>query len=187
MERRVVGAGWVVFVVVGSCIGLGKRAPKTSIAPTPTAGAVSELLETPGSSDASRASSPPEAPPQPVAERPKVEPLLLDTDTDEPRSIWPGDRQGIDSAFLEIMPEIRVCYSSWLQTNPELKGKITLRMGIGAADTDADYAVVTDVAIKDSTLEHAWLEGCIQSLASELMFEEGTRLTVNYPLLLSPG
>lgn len=103
--------------------------------------------------------------------------------------IWALDREGITGAMAEARPEIKRCYEQWLADNPGLAGKMVATMVIEAAEEGAEVAKVHSVDLKDSELDHPFLEGCVLNAMEELRFENPTgdtgRLTVNYPFLFS--
>lgn len=94
------------------------------------------------------------------------------------------DRTGIQSAIRETLPEMRDCYESWLQQNPELGGTLQLSFQIVAADGGG---VVQNIAILDGGVGHRVFEGCVANVFSGLEFEEpeGQPMSVTYPLVFA--
>ncbi len=106
--------------------------------------------------------------------------------------IYTPDQTGIRSAVREKIPEIKDCYESWLKMSPKLAGKITFSFAILATDADGGLdpeglARVDEVVIKDSTMRHTFMEGCVADVFNGLRFERpsGDRMDVTYPLSFS--
>lgn len=112
--------------------------------------------------------------------------------TDAGLQIFTPDSSGIRSAVREKIPEIKDCYESWLKMSPKLAGKLTFSFAILSTDTDggldpSGLARVGEVTLRDSTMRHPFMEGCVADVFSELRFQrpEGGRMDVTYPLAFS--
>jgi len=103
----------------------------------------------------------------------------------DPTLVFAADRDGIRGAVDESTEAIRDCYSSWLRTQPNLSGKLTVQFSLVSDPSDPDFAQVRNVELQDSELGHVFMEGCVASLFEDLQFEapEGGELTVRYPLV----
>ncbi|MFT7578450.1 MAG: hypothetical protein ACI9MR_000108 [Myxococcota bacterium] len=101
------------------------------------------------------------------------------------RLIYATESEGIRAAMDSAKPAIRECYAGWLKANPDLAGRLVVTFTLALREDPApneDWAVVTNVAIPDSSLDHGFLEGCVKNAVSELRFEvpEGA-LQISYP------
>jgi len=106
------------------------------------------------------------------------------TDAD-PTLVFSPDREGIQGAVNESLPQIKDCYQSWLQVRPDLSGRVMVQFVIAGDAEDPDFSEIRDVTLKDSELGHTLMEGCVASLFEELQFEApdgGGEVAVNYPL-----
>lgn len=115
--------------------------------------------------------------PSPTTEVPGAEPS---------RMVWSVDREGIQGAVREALPDIRECYSAWLRENPALAGKVTVRFTIEDRDEDGE---VTSAAVVASDVEHPLMEGCVLNVMRGLAFESpgDEPITVSYPIVLMPA
>jgi hypothetical protein len=103
------------------------------------------------------------------------------------RMTWAVDRDGIQGAVREAVPDIRECYEGWLRANPALAGKVTVRFTIASDPDDAERGKVTRAALVASDVAHPLMEGCVLNVMSGLAFEapsDGKPLDVNYPIIL---
>ncbi|MFO0745389.1 MAG: AgmX/PglI C-terminal domain-containing protein [Myxococcota bacterium] len=123
-------------------------------------------------------------------------PAGADVDEDDDRRgfthVYAPDATGIRAAMTEAKPLIAECYAAWLRAHPDLGGKVVVTFTIadpptGSADDDADQARITRVAIADSTVDHALLEGCVMNVAAGLRFDrpDGGTLSVSYPFVFA--
>jgi len=99
------------------------------------------------------------------------------------RMVWSVDRDGIQGAVREAVPDIRECYAAWLRDNPELTGKVTVRFVIEARDERGE---VTSAALVSSDMAHPLMEGCVLNVMRGLAFDAPPdgRVEVNYPFVL---
>lgn len=110
----------------------------------------------------------------------------------QPPIQWPIDTEGISGAVQEGLPEIRDCYKEWLKTNAALKGKVKVQFTIERDKSPEGWQYnrgkVTAVQIKDSTLKHQLLEGCVGSVMANLKFDapQDGKTTVTYPVEFQP-
>jgi len=174
-------------------------APPVAVAGPPRAAAASPPLAPPPPPGAAAA-----APPLPVEARRgegqgegRAEPSSPDDRDEHPRSdsleaqahaadagaIHKLDRDGIQSAIREKLPQIKDCYESWLGMNPQLAGKLVVGFRIVPNDGGTE-GVVGEIAIADGGMGHVAMEGCVMNVMSDMRFEapENGELTVNYPL-----
>jgi hypothetical protein len=118
--------------------------------------------------------------------------VLAPTDGGTAKRFFP-DHDGIREAMKAAIPEIRDCYEQWLQTNPELKGKMTMSFSI--APTDAGAGRVEDLSVASSEIAHLGFEGCVKNVMSGMDFatpyDDGTGepapMKVKYPLVFASG
>lgn len=75
--------------------------------------------------------------------------------------------------------EMEYCYSRELAKNPKLEGKVSFAFEVTAG-------VVSDVSIKQSTLENAEAEACMQVRIEGWLFDPGLSTTVSYPFVFGP-
>jgi hypothetical protein len=96
------------------------------------------------------------------------------------------DREGIRGAVRASLPEIRECYESWLQANPDIGGRIAVKLTVTTSDKEPNTGLVSAVSLGDERIGHAPMEGCILSVFQELRFEapEGGKLDITYPIEL---
>ena len=106
---------------------------------------------------------------------------------DAERMTWSVDRDGIQGAVREALPDIRECYEGWLRANPALAGKVTVRFTIATDADDGERGKVTKAALVASDVGHPLMEGCVLNVMAGLAFEapsDGKPLDVNYPIIL---
>ncbi len=113
-------------------------------------------------------------------------------DAGAPRRFAP-DHDGIREAMRAAVPEIRECYEAWLQTNPDLHGKLVLSYAI--APTDAGEGEVRDLSVSSHDIAHVPFEGCVKNVMAGVQFglpiDDGTGepapMNVKYPLIFALG
>jgi hypothetical protein len=118
--------------------------------------------------------------------------VLVQSDGGGAKRFFP-DHDGIRAAMKSAVPEIRDCYEQWLQTNPELKGKMTMSFSISPPDAGAGR--VEDLAVSSTDIAHLGFEGCVKNVMAGLDFatpyDDGTGepapMQVKYPLTFSSG
>ncbi len=123
----------------------------------------------------------------PAADSQTSTPAPTPTHEGRERMTWSVDRDGIQGAVREAVPDIRECYAGWLRANPALAGKVTVRFTIATDPDDAERGKVTRAALVASDVGHPLMEGCVLNVMSELAFEapaDGKPLDVNYPIIL---
>jgi hypothetical protein len=113
-----------------------------------------------------------------------------------PRTIWSPDRDGIRGAIQENIHELKSCYQAWLRLDPTIEGKIVIEFAIQTADPDdpdapkaedgTALAQVEELGLA-STVEHAFMEGCVSNVFADLWFSppDDGRMEVTYPLVFS--
>lgn len=97
------------------------------------------------------------------------------------------DRDGIQSAIREKLPDIHECYAAWQQQNPALAGRIVVAFEVSA--DNAGTGEVTRVEVLDGGIGHPFMEGCILNAFQELRFDEppgGGSIKVRYPIHFEP-
>lgn len=105
---------------------------------------------------------------------------------------WPIDAEGIRAAVADSLPQIRECYEEWLKTNDAIKGKVKVQFTIELDESpealQKNRGKITAVEIKDSTLKHKLLEGCVGSVMGDLKFDapQNGKTTVSYPIEFQP-
>ncbi len=110
----------------------------------------------------------------------------------QPPAPFPTDREGIRAAIQSKVPEIKECYESWLQANPNLAGKMTISFVIRA--TDGGDGEVQDVGASSSDISHLPFEGCLKNVMAGMRFEapyddSGNlgEMKVRYPFVFASG
>ena len=109
------------------------------------------------------------------------------TDAD-PSLVFAPDAEGIQGAVRESLPGLKECYASWLQTQPDLSGRLLVKFVIGPDPDDAEYGLVRDVVLVDSELGHTFMEGCVARSFEDLQFEApagGEEMDVSYPVVFA--
>lgn len=86
----------------------------------------------------------------------------------------------------EVTPQIQECYDGWIQSNPDMQGKLVVRFTIGR-EAGQPEAKVLDLTLPESELENPLMESCVLQVVSGLRFEvpENGKLVVNYPFRFS--
>ncbi|NDG25755.1 MAG: FHA domain-containing protein [Proteobacteria bacterium] len=91
----------------------------------------------------------------------------------------------INAVVARHRSEIRACYESALQRNPNLRGKVVMAFTIQA------NGIVSSAIPKESTIGDAGLEGCITSKIKTWVFPKPDAPAVTevsaYPFYLNPG
>ncbi|MEZ4317055.1 MAG: AgmX/PglI C-terminal domain-containing protein [Myxococcota bacterium] len=119
-------------------------------------------------------------PPEPTPDGPDAADLAEDP-ADGELFLHPVDKDGIQDAVTEALPEIRECYRTLLESYPDVAGAMTLAFEIS---NQGDRAIVTGVEVVDSTVDSVYMEGCVVTAMEDLPFEplsQGGTLTVRYP------
>jgi hypothetical protein len=109
---------------------------------------------------------------------------LADEEVD-PGTPWPIDADGINGAIRERLGEIKECYDSWLQLDPDLQGKVVVGFVIAEQQ---DLGAIRETTVVESTAgDNTFFEGCVLNVMSDLQFEppEDGEVTVNYPFMFS--
>lgn len=102
------------------------------------------------------------------------------------------DRDGIQAAMRDKLPELKECFEPWQKLNPELGGRITASYKISSetSSDDKSEARIKELYIKDGGLGNDLLDGCVLASFKSLHFETpdgGGEIEVNYPLTFSGG
>lgn len=88
---------------------------------------------------------------------------------------WPPTAGGVREAVESIVPDVERCYRGWLQTNPELQGRTTLRVAIAEADTgqsgEEAGRQITEMSALVDGVEHPEFEACVKNTLVHLQFE----------------
>jgi hypothetical protein len=98
------------------------------------------------------------------------------------------NKDGIKAAIGEKIPELKECYSSWLEANPSLAGKMKVSFTIDTVP-ETGLGGVTQIEIADGGIDHFAMQGCVMNVFKDLRFEapENGPLKVNYPLAFATG
>jgi biopolymer transport protein ExbD len=91
-----------------------------------------------------------------------------------------------DTQFKPILPVAKACYSAALGANPQLSGRLIVRVDVGPEGEIMDTGTVSG----GTTLEDQALVDCIMEKVPALEYPKlGEQKTarVHYPLLFSPG
>lgn len=109
----------------------------------------------------------------------------------------PQVKMGVTTVTAGLPPEViqrivrqnhgrfRLCYENGLRSNPKLAGKVAVRFTIGK-----DGAATGVSVLKDTTMPDANVSACVTRAFAGLSFprpDGGGIVTVNYPILFSPG
>lgn len=104
------------------------------------------------------------------------------TDAD-PSLVFAPDAEGIQGAVRESLQGLKECYTGWLQTQPDLSGRLLVKFVIGPDPDVTEYGLVRDVVLEDSELGHTFMEGCVAGSFEDLQFEApegGEEMNVSY-------
>lgn len=126
---------------------------------------------------------------EPTADPERLRELGIPEDAVEPADAGPLhalDRDGIKGAIGEKLPEIKECYESWLQSNPNLGGKLRVEFQIVEIPGRA-RGKVQAIEIADGGIGHVAFEGCVRNVFDDLRFEapKGGEMRVTYPFAFS--
>ena len=127
----------------------------------------------------------PEAAPAP-AEPPSAEDTpAAETPAETPVGPVMGslEKSIIDAKVKEILPDVKVCYNEGLANQPDLTGKVVIKMVIGK-----DGTVSSAESDPDTTLDSAEVIECITSKIAQLEFPSpkgGGIVIVHYPFVFS--
>jgi len=113
-------------------------------------------------------------------------------DEGELRTIWSVDKEGLDGAVREALPELRECYEEWLKLDPDIAGELLLKFAVGvpldgeAAEDGTPLAAITELRLANTTVGHSMMEGCALNVFSDLWFSppEDGPIWVSYPVVL---
>lgn len=131
--------------------------------------------------------SPAAAPPVVAPEAPSPVAPAAPTEEDEPDPatalVWSPDKEGIQGAVREVIPEIKECYEGWLEADRTLGGTLRVRFSIEVPEGGTE-AQVTNAALLSSDMDHPFMEGCVLNAMSQLRFDppQNGKLDVTYPL-----
>jgi len=92
-------------------------------------------------------------------------------------------KEEVEGVIRSNLPQIKACYESSLQTNPNLKGRIMTSFEIGA------NGKVGRSEIANSTLNHPPTEQCVAQSIRQWQFpipRGGGNVRVTYPFTLGP-
>ncbi len=112
----------------------------------------------------------------------------LDEEHAVPEVLFPTSKDGINDAIREELPEIRECYQSWLELQPELEGIIEVKFVI--SDVDGVGEVTRTETMDTTNTDHTLFEGCVLNVMSGLTFEppeDGGVVIVSYPFEFTSG
>jgi TonB family protein len=90
------------------------------------------------------------------------------------------DRNSVTAVFSRRKSAIKSCYERSLKTNPNLKGKVTIKFTIGPAGR------ITDISVAQNTTGDAGVGECIIGKVRAWRFDppSGGSVTFSYPFLL---
>ena len=94
------------------------------------------------------------------------------------------DKAVIDAKVKEVLPEVKVCYNEGLANQPDLTGKVVIKMVIGKDGTVSS----AESAPEKTTLDSAEVIDCITSKIAQLEFpppKGGGIVIVHYPFAFS--
>ena len=120
------------------------------------------------------APAPKAVPPAPPETAPHDEALPPDpvAEDDPDEWIWEPTREGIKEAFLERREEVRFCYESWLEQNPDLAGRLEIVLNVpfelGEGDTDETRRI--QITLGESEFDNSFFEGCVAGVLSGIRF-----------------
>ena len=133
------------------------------------------------------AKSPPESnvtpieTPSPVQEVPEVE-STPNTDKEVEPVLGSLDKADIDAAIKTAMPSIQTCYKNALSNNPDLAGKLQIKMVIG---NDGSVSS-TEAKEEQTTLNSPEVSQCVSAEIMNIVFPEpkgGGIVIVSYPFI----
>lgn len=159
------------------------QAPQVEPSPAPPAPAPA-VPAVPSASEAAEDPRAGTSPPAHEAPTGGEDAAVADDDDDDSAGAlrFAVDKEGIQSAVQEVVPEIGYCYEEWLQIQPDLGGRVVVAFQIGAGGR------VVDIDLDDdTTTEHTLFEGCVLNVVQGLRFDEPDGVIwVRYPLMFSP-
>jgi hypothetical protein len=93
------------------------------------------------------------------------------------------DKGAVKKVFRRRSGAIKHCYEKALKTNPNLKGKVTIRFRIGTAGR------ITNIKVTKNTTGSSSIGSCITSKVKSWRFPspEGGPVTFSYPFILAKG
>ncbi len=97
---------------------------------------------------------------------------------------YPTSKEGINDAIREELSEIRECYQSWLNMEPDLEGEVKVKFVI--SDVEGVGEVTSTEIMDQTTTSHTLFEGCVLNVMSDLKFEapeDGGVVIVSYPFV----
>ncbi len=106
------------------------------------------------------------------------------------RFVFGLDKHGIDEAIRSITDEIQDCYQEGVIEDDLSEGRVLFKFKIEPRTDDpenADIAKITEVGVKDTTIDSARVEACVMDLIDDLWFdppEEGV-FYIQYPITFS--
>ena len=108
-------------------------------------------------------------------------------DEEPDRFVYGLDRHGIDEAIRSIIPEVQDCYQQGVIEDDLSEGRVLFKFKIEPRTDDpenADIAKITEVGVKDTTIDSARVESCVMALIDELWFDppEDGVFYVQYPI-----
>jgi len=96
---------------------------------------------------------------------------------------FPMSREGIQGAIRAHIGDIRDCYESWLQSNPQLAGTMKVSFRIHPNE-DGGPGVVDAVTVLDGGIGQVAMEGCVLNVMQDLRFDTpagSDPVSVTYP------
>ena len=102
--------------------------------------------------------------------------------------VFSTDREGIKGAIEEMNDQIRECYHGWVQSNPELQGRVTLSFTISPAEEgdEGGLSQIKEAQLLVDDLAHPMMSACLINSAEGLQFEAvSSPTTVHYPYRFS--
>lgn len=103
-----------------------------------------------------------------------------------PKVVGAISEKRADEALQPLMGSIRSCYDQRLAVDPDLSGKLTLRVTVGPQGELLDPPRIQP----GGTIEDEALRACIEGYLPNLTFQplgEGNTALIHYALLFSPG
>ena len=114
--------------------------------------------------------------------------------TEDEDILFSTDREGIKSAMKELGGKLIECYEGWLQTNPEIQGRMQVVFNIKPNQSSAQdgqvpdgqlHADISDSFLSVDSVKHPMMSGCLLNLVEDLKFENvDTPIKVSYPIKL---
>ena len=123
--------------------------------------------------------------------------MFTETDTGTPkdgpveepdRFVYGLSKEGITDALRSIAPDVKRCFERGIRDEDITGGKVMFNFKIEQRIDDpenVDIAQITEVGVKDSTIDSEGVEACVMQLIDELWFDppDDGAIYIQYPIV----